>query len=50
MHFLFPHNRVDLLLRTMLTRQWNDEAWPLVRHEIQKASASDSAAQGRLVE
>jgi hypothetical protein len=21
----------------MLTRQWDDEAWPLVRHEVQKA-------------
>ena len=38
-HFLFPHIRVELLLRTMLTRQWDDDAWPLVRQEIQKALA-----------
>jgi hypothetical protein len=37
--FLFPHIRIELLLRTMLTRQWDDDAWPLVRHEIQKALA-----------
>ena len=30
MHFLFPHIRVGLLIRTILTRQWDDEAWPLV--------------------
>jgi hypothetical protein len=40
MHSLFPHIRVELLLRTpMLTRQWDDERWPLVRQEIQKALA-----------
>ena len=28
MHFLFPHIRVELLIRSILTRQWDDEAWP----------------------
>jgi len=28
-----------LLICTMLTRQWDDEAWPLVREEIKKALA-----------
>jgi hypothetical protein len=28
MHFLFPHSRVKLLLRTMLTREWDETAWP----------------------
>ena len=27
MHFLFPHIRVELLIRTILTRQWDDETW-----------------------
>jgi hypothetical protein len=38
-HFLFPHIRVELLIRTILTRQWDDEAWPLVRQEFVKALA-----------
>lgn len=38
-HFLFPHIRVELLIRTILTRQWDDDAWPLVRHEFVKALA-----------
>ena len=39
MHFLFPHIRVELLIRTILTRQWDDETWPLVRQESVKALA-----------
>jgi len=36
-HFLFPHIRVELVIRSILTRQWDDEAWPLVRQEFVKA-------------
>lgn len=39
MNFLFPHVRVELLIRTILTRQWDDEAWPVVREELKKAMA-----------
>ena len=39
MHFLFPHIRVELLLRTMLTRQCDDDTWPVVRHEIRSLEA-----------
>jgi hypothetical protein len=38
-HFLFPHIRVELLIRTILARQWDDETWPLVRQEFVKALA-----------
>jgi hypothetical protein len=38
-HFLFPHIRVELLIRTILTRQSDDEAWPPVRQEFGKALA-----------
>jgi hypothetical protein len=38
-HFLFPHIRVELLIRTMLTREWDDETWPIVRQEFVKALA-----------
>jgi hypothetical protein len=38
-HFLFPHIRVELLIRTMLTRQWGEDAWLLVRQELVKALA-----------
>jgi hypothetical protein len=38
-HFLFPHIRVELLIRTILTRQWDDDAWLLVRQEFVKALA-----------
>ena len=41
-HFLFPHIRVELLIRTILTRQWDDDAWPLVRQEFVKAMALSS--------
>jgi hypothetical protein len=37
MNFLFPHIRVELLIRTMLTREWDDEAWPIVREEFKRA-------------
>jgi hypothetical protein len=37
MHFLLPYARLELLIRTILTRQWDDEAWPLVKHEFVKA-------------
>ena len=39
MNFLFPHIRAELLIRTILTRQWDDDAWPLVRQEFVKAMA-----------
>jgi hypothetical protein len=39
MSFLFPHIRVELLIRTILTRQWDDETWPVVREEFKKAMA-----------
>jgi hypothetical protein len=38
-HFLFPHIRVELLIRTILTRHWDDDAWPIVREEFKKAMA-----------
>jgi len=37
--FLFPHVRVEFLIHTILTREWDDEAWPLVREEFKKAMA-----------
>jgi hypothetical protein len=39
MHFLFPHVRVELLIRTILSREWDESAWPLVKHELRKALA-----------
>jgi hypothetical protein len=36
-HFLFPYARLGLLIRTMLTRTWDPEAWPLVKHELVRA-------------
>jgi hypothetical protein len=30
---------VELLIRTILTRQWDDDTWPLVRQEFVKALA-----------
>ena len=38
-HFRFPQISVELVIRTILTRQWDDEAWPLVRQEFVKALA-----------
>jgi hypothetical protein len=29
MNFLFPHVRAELLIHTILNRQWDDDAWPL---------------------
>ena len=44
-HFLFPHIRVELLIRTILTRQWDDDAWPLVRGGVpQGADAPEPTA------
>jgi hypothetical protein len=37
MHLLLPYVRIELLIRTMLTRPWAPEAWPLVKHELVKA-------------
>jgi hypothetical protein len=37
MHFLLPYARIELLIRTMLTRTWAPEAWPVVKHELAKA-------------
>jgi hypothetical protein len=39
-HFLFPHICVELLIRNILTRQWDDDAWPLVRQEFVRARES----------
>jgi hypothetical protein len=39
MRFLCPHIRLELLIRTMLTREWDDEAWPMVREEFKEAMA-----------
>jgi hypothetical protein len=36
---LFPHLRVELLIRMILTRQWDDRPWPVVREEFKKAMA-----------
>jgi hypothetical protein len=36
-HFLLPYARVERLIRTMLTRTWAPEAWPLVKHELVRA-------------
>jgi hypothetical protein len=38
-HLLPPHVRVELLIQTILTRDWDDEAWPMVREEFKKAMA-----------
>jgi len=37
MPFLLPYARIELLIRTMLTRTWAPEAWPVVKHELAKA-------------
>jgi hypothetical protein len=37
MHFLLPYARLELVIRTMLIRQWDDEAWPVVKEEFAKA-------------
>jgi hypothetical protein len=37
MHFLLPYARIELLIRTILTRTWAPEAWPFVKHELVKA-------------
>jgi hypothetical protein len=38
-NFLLPYTRVELLIRMMLTRTWDPEVWPLVKHELIKALA-----------
>ena len=51
MDFLLPYARIELLIRTMLTRTWAPEAWPLVKHELAKsAQAAPPHCAGRLVE
>jgi hypothetical protein len=37
MPFLLPYARIELLIHTMLTETWADEAWPVVKHEFAKA-------------
>jgi hypothetical protein len=37
MHFLLPYVRLELLIRTMLTRQLDEDAWPMVKAELRKA-------------
>ena len=37
MHFLLPCVRLQLLIRTMCSRTWDAEAWPLVKHELIRA-------------
>jgi hypothetical protein len=39
LNFLFAHVRVELIIHTILTRQWDDEEWPVVREEFKKAMA-----------
>jgi hypothetical protein len=39
MHYLLPYVRLELLIRTMLTRRSHAEHWPLVKHELVKALA-----------
>jgi hypothetical protein len=39
MNFLLPYTRIELLIRTMLTRRWDPEAWPIVKQELVKALA-----------
>ena len=51
MHFLFPHIRVELLIRTILTRQWDDKAWARGPARISEGfAAQEFVAQGGLVE
>jgi hypothetical protein len=38
-YFLLPDARLELLIRTMLARQWDPDHWPLVKHELVKALA-----------
>jgi hypothetical protein len=37
MKFLLPYARLELLIRTMLTRTWDPDHWPIVRHELVRA-------------
>jgi hypothetical protein len=37
MDFLLPYARLELLIRTMTTRTWAPEAWPLVKLELIRA-------------
>jgi hypothetical protein len=39
MNFLLPTTRIELVIRTILTRQSDDEHWPLVREQFVKAMA-----------
>ena len=37
MKFLLPYVGLELLIRTMLTRQWDSADWPLVKRKFKKA-------------
>jgi hypothetical protein len=39
MEFLLPYARLELLIRAMLTRNWDPDYWPVVKHELVKALA-----------
>jgi hypothetical protein len=43
MHFLLPRVRIELFIRTMLTRTWAPEALPLVKPPTACAVAGGSA-------
>lgn len=40
MQFLLPYARLELLIRTVRTRRWDPDHWPLVKHALVKALAS----------
>jgi hypothetical protein len=35
--FLLPWPRLALLIRRILTSQWDDATWPFAKHELTKA-------------
>lgn len=47
MEFLLPYARLELLIRTMRTRTWDPEAWPLVKHELIRALKLGASSRGR---
>jgi hypothetical protein len=44
MNFLLPYARLERLIRTMLTRQWDPDDWPIVKRELPKALEMRSRA------
>ena len=49
-HFLLPYVRLELLIRTMLTRTWAPEAWPLVKRAHPRAPNVPNSSPRGLVE